>query len=73
MIDGRRGSRRQADAEGAEHQRVQGHHAGNRQQHAHHRREDDERDDLELAQGDEIAPVRAGPFCDGDHGGIRWT
>jgi hypothetical protein len=52
MVDGSRRCRRHTDTQVTEQQHVPRHHAGWRcgEEHAHHRGEHDQRDDLELAQ-----------------------
>ena len=69
VIDG--GSRRggASDTESTEHQRVERHHCGAREQHADDCREDDQRHDLRLAQRDIVAPPVG--TAKGQYGGRR--
>ena len=58
VVDGRGARGREPDADRAEDQRGERWQPGHREEHAHHRRKDDERDDLGLAELEIVAPGR---------------
>ena len=63
LVDGGGRSRHQADAERAEQQRIDRHHAGRGQEHAHHGREHDQQHHARLAELVVVPQTRRYAHC----------